>query len=176
MFILYFATSVKAVRDLVFCEIIYRDSPLLKIKLRKLFHILLPISQITICICTFVYSTFCNSIHEQTVLHTLLTASSGYMWLLCYLFNALHWGFLTAAPEDQKYRKWINGFLVFFFIVMPIVLLLIISISIGTGPKRFTFIIHTIEMIYRGVLDIVVMVVVFVSWYVLYSKLKKLRE
>lgn len=40
-------TSLKSMYDLIFSEIIHRDVPIFKLTWKKVFHILLPVSQIT---------------------------------------------------------------------------------------------------------------------------------
>lgn len=79
----------------------------------------------------------------------------------------MHWAFLTATSETQKYRNLLNILIVLFFVVGPIVLLVVITVA-----KDISIQIHTVEIIYRIVLDLVVMVVVFLSWFKLYSRLK----
>lgn len=140
---------------------------------RKLFHLLLPLSQIAFFVSSIVFNMYCIEIKDQRMANTLITSLGGYILVLCFLINALHWAFLTSQSDNIKMRGCIVGVIMIVFVITPLafeasfVYYNIRLPDVNTNP------IHLVELIYASILNVIVMIVVFFSWFVLHRRLKE---
>lgn len=117
------------------------------------------------------YGYFCTDIKEQLLQDTIWTSIGGYILALCFLINASHWYFIASEPSI-KTKRVVMGLIVFFFLVVPAILLILISIFYFQEGHVVKDVIHYIELVYAAVLNLFVAVITSVSWLVLYRRLK----
>jgi hypothetical protein len=101
--------------------------------------------------------------------------------ILCFVINALHWGFLTFQKYSSKMVFIVYFLVVLLFIIIPIALLVLIGVNTINNPscnencdiRKDIHMIHIIEAIYHSSLDILVIIIFLVSWCILSSRLKE---
>lgn len=172
--VLFLITSIKSIYDLIVTEFIYGEERWTKMTLRKLFHLLLPISEITYCVCLVVYGYFCVEIKEQLLNDTIWTSIGGYVLVLCFLINAVHWFLLASQPSALR-NGIIFSIIAVFFVIIPFIMLVFIAIFFYTDPNMKD-IIHYIELVYAAVLNFIVAFITSITWFVLDRRLKGLGE
>lgn len=168
---LFCVTSFKSIYDLIVSEIIHKKVPLCKLTFRKLFHVLLPISQIIYCVCTLYYDSYCVGIENQARLHTILTGGSSYLLVICFVLNALHWAFLTYEMVVSIVTISVAIFSTTFYILVPTILLMCIAFI---SDSKFVRSMHVAETIYHSFTDLVTIFVSVFGWCILKRRVTKM--
>lgn len=174
-FILFLCTTGKSIYDLIVSEIIHKDTPLTKISFRKLFHFLLPLSQGFFCVSCIRYSMYCVDIEDQEIVNTCLTSIGGYILVICFLCNALHWAFLTSQSNNLKRMGCLVGVILVVFVIIPFTfeVAIIYYKNNENEMKEELYMVHLVELAFASTLNIIVTVVVFFSWFLLNRRLKE---
>lgn len=168
-FFCFFITSAKSIYDLVVSEFVYKDTAWNKWNYRKIFHFLLPFSQIPFLVSIIVFSMYCKDILEQLLPNTIITSLAGYVLVLCFLINALHWAFLTSHSKNLKLGGCITGAIIIIFVIIPLCFEFLFGFYDDDVRRK----IHLVELIYASLLNVIVTIVVFFSWLILHNRLKE---
>lgn len=181
--LLFSFTMGKSVFDLIVREIIHKDEPWKKMSWRKVFHFLIPISQLLNFVAILIGGMYCASPGGQLYPVTILTTLSSYIIIVCVLINALYWCFLSLHSKNTTgqvintkrtamIQNILIGLIVVFFVVIPVGFEIPIAYFEKKNDSDRSWKIHRVEYLYSSFLNIFIIFSIGVSWVVVIRMLQ----